>query len=125
MVVQNSRKSLKTQKCFTLESNIVISVGLFGHSGDDEVRSPGIKPRRTSTLNAISNLKPHFHCKHSNFWYEFLYSIAHIPEEPSLCHALKWRLVAVGNDVKSPFLYFFLTSPSCHPKSSSKSLAIF
>ena len=28
---------LKAQKRLTLEGNIVISVGLFGHSGDDEV----------------------------------------------------------------------------------------
>lgn len=28
---------LKTQKRLTLAGNIVISVGLFGHSGDDEV----------------------------------------------------------------------------------------
>ena len=28
---------IKTQKRLTLEGNIVISVGLFGHSGDDEV----------------------------------------------------------------------------------------
>ena len=27
----------------------------------------GAEPRRASTLNAISNPKPHFHCKHSNF----------------------------------------------------------
>ena len=28
---------MEAQKCLTLEENIVISVGLFGHSGDDEV----------------------------------------------------------------------------------------
>ena len=28
---------LETQKRLTLEGNIVISVGLFGHSGDNEV----------------------------------------------------------------------------------------
>ena len=28
---------LETQKCLTLEGNIVFSVGLFGHSGDEEV----------------------------------------------------------------------------------------
>ena len=28
---------METQKRLTLEGNIVISVGLFGHSGDDEV----------------------------------------------------------------------------------------
>lgn len=30
-------KIMETQKVLTLEGNIVISVGLFGHSGDAEV----------------------------------------------------------------------------------------
>jgi len=34
---------LEAQKSLTLEGNIVISVGLFGHSGDDEVWSEGTK----------------------------------------------------------------------------------
>lgn len=34
---------LETQKRLTLEGNIVISVGLFGHSGDDEVWKEGTK----------------------------------------------------------------------------------
>ena len=34
---------LREQKSLSLEGNIVISVGLFGHSGDDEVWSEGIK----------------------------------------------------------------------------------
>lgn len=34
---------LNTQKQLTLEGNIVISVGLFGHSGDNEVWSEGTK----------------------------------------------------------------------------------
>ena len=34
---------VEAQKRLTLEGNIVISVGLFGHSGDDEVRAEGIK----------------------------------------------------------------------------------
>ena len=33
----------ETQKWLTLEGNIVISVGLFGHSGDDEVWTEGTK----------------------------------------------------------------------------------
>lgn len=33
----------KIQKKLTLEGNIVISVGLFGHAGDDEVWAPGTK----------------------------------------------------------------------------------
>ena len=34
---------LEAQKRLTLEGNIVISVGLFGHSGDDEVLTEGTK----------------------------------------------------------------------------------
>lgn len=34
---------LEAQKRLTLEGNIVISVGLFGHSGDEEVWSEGTK----------------------------------------------------------------------------------
>ena len=34
---------MEAQKRLTLEGNIVISVGLFGHSGDDEVWMKGTK----------------------------------------------------------------------------------
>jgi hypothetical protein len=34
---------LEAQKRLTLDGNIVISVGLFGHSGDDEVWTEGVK----------------------------------------------------------------------------------
>ena len=34
---------LEAQKRLTLEGNIVISVGLFGHSGDEEVGTEGTK----------------------------------------------------------------------------------
>ena len=34
---------IREQKRLTLEGNIVISVGLFGHSGDDEVWSENTK----------------------------------------------------------------------------------
>ena len=34
---------IREQKRLTLEGNIVISVGLFGHSGDDEVFTEGVK----------------------------------------------------------------------------------
>lgn len=34
---------METQKRLTLDGNIVISVGLFGHSGDDEVWTEGTK----------------------------------------------------------------------------------
>jgi hypothetical protein len=34
---------MEAQKRLSLEGNIVISVGLFGHSGDDEVWADGVK----------------------------------------------------------------------------------
>ena len=34
---------IEAQKCLTLAGNIVISVGLFGHSGDNEVWTEGTK----------------------------------------------------------------------------------
>ena len=34
---------LEQQKRLTLEGNVVVSVGLFGHSGDEEVWKPGTK----------------------------------------------------------------------------------
>ena len=34
---------LEVQKRLSLAGNIVISVGLFGHSGDEEVWKPGVK----------------------------------------------------------------------------------
>ena len=34
---------LEQQKRLTLEGNIVISVGMFGHSGDQEVWTEGVK----------------------------------------------------------------------------------
>jgi len=34
---------MEAQKRLTLEGNIVLSVGLFGHSGDEEVWTPGTK----------------------------------------------------------------------------------
>ena len=34
---------LQEQKRLTLEGNIVLSVGLFGHSGDEEVWAEGVK----------------------------------------------------------------------------------
>ena len=44
---------LEAQKRLTLEGNIVISVGLFGHSGDDEVWTEGTK----SMLNDMHKRK--------------------------------------------------------------------
>ena len=40
---------LRVQKDLTLQGNIVISVGLFGHSGDDEVWTEGTKAMPPST----------------------------------------------------------------------------
>ncbi len=37
------KEFIEVQKRLTLEGNIVISVGLFGHSGDDEVWEEGTK----------------------------------------------------------------------------------
>ena len=37
------KQFLEVQKRLTLEGYIVISVGLFGHSGDNEVWQPGTK----------------------------------------------------------------------------------
>ena len=34
---------IAVQKKLSLEGNIVVSVGLFGHSGDEEVSRPGVK----------------------------------------------------------------------------------
>ena len=42
------------QKRLTLEGNIVISVGLFGHSGDDEVWTENIKKCCTSAAATLS-----------------------------------------------------------------------
>ena len=44
---------LEAQKRLTLEGNIVISVGLFGHSGDDEVWTEGTK----AMLDDITNVR--------------------------------------------------------------------
>ena len=37
------KEFLQVQKNLTLQGNIVISVGMFGHSGDNEVWEEGIK----------------------------------------------------------------------------------
>ena len=39
---------METQKRLTLDGCIVISVGLFGHSGDEEVWKPGVKEMHTA-----------------------------------------------------------------------------
>ena len=56
---------LEAQKRLTLEGNIVISVGLFGHSGDEEVWTPGTKEmldnmhkRRIDMADAIYVINP-------------------------------------------------------------------
>ena len=40
----------------------------------------GAEPRRASTLNAISSPKPHFHCKHSDFWFAYRMRTIHMPK---------------------------------------------
>ena len=42
-IIVASNAFMETQKRLTLEGNIVISVGLFGHSGDNEVWTAGTK----------------------------------------------------------------------------------
>ena len=49
---------LEAQKRLTLEGNIVISVGLFGHSGDEEVWAPGTKEMYPWAFRCISSLPP-------------------------------------------------------------------
>lgn len=44
---------MEAQKRLTLEGNIVISVGMFGHSGDDEVWTEG-----TKEMEPIPDFKP-------------------------------------------------------------------
>lgn len=34
---------IRIQKQLTLEGNIILTVGLYGHSGDNEVWNPGVK----------------------------------------------------------------------------------
>ena len=36
---------IREQKRLTLEGNIILTVGLFGHSGDNEVWSEGVKEK--------------------------------------------------------------------------------
>ena len=43
---------IATQKRLSLEGCIVISVGLFGHSGDEEVSRPGVKEMLEKLKNA-------------------------------------------------------------------------
>ena len=45
---------LEQQKRLTLEGNIVISVGLFGHSGDEEVWKPGTKEMLDKSIATAS-----------------------------------------------------------------------
>ena len=56
---------IETQKQLTLDGCIVISVGLFGHSGDEEVWKPGTKEMlddmhllhgNNPALNAVTSL---------------------------------------------------------------------
>ena len=52
---------MEVQKRLTLEGYIVISVGLFGHSGDEEVWKPGTKEMLDDMhLRKIENEKTRF-----------------------------------------------------------------
>ena len=78
----------------------------------------GAEPRRASMLNAFSNPKPHFHCKHSNFWFAFgIYK----PKEPSLWFVVYVVLLEISHatdldrcealaSAKGCFLYFCFDS---------------
>ena len=47
---------LKAQKDLTLKGNIVISVGLFGHSGDGEVRENMDEGTLTKTKEMLDDM---------------------------------------------------------------------
>ena len=47
---------MKAQKRLTLEGNIVISVGLFGHSGDDEVWEGMSEDTLTKTKEMLDDM---------------------------------------------------------------------
>jgi len=47
---------MEAQKRLTLEGNIVISVGLFGHSGDEEVWTEGIKEMLDDIISTSASL---------------------------------------------------------------------
>ncbi|MDY5660083.1 MAG: hypothetical protein SPF24_06715, partial [Sodaliphilus sp.] len=52
----------------------------------------GAEPRRASTLNAFSTPKPHFLCKHSNFWFAFgIYKPRTVPLVCGLCGLIEIR----------------------------------
>ena len=50
------REFLEVEKCLTLEGNIVISVGLFGHSGDFEVWENMDEGTLTKTKNMLDDM---------------------------------------------------------------------
>ena len=47
---------METQKRLTLEGNIIISVGLFGHSGDNEVWENMDEGTRTKTKEMLDDM---------------------------------------------------------------------
>ena len=61
----------------------------------------GAEPRRASILNAFSNPKPHFLCKHSNFW--FVYAKGK-PKEPSLWFATEIKIFEQYEDGKNSYI---------------------
>ena len=64
---------LEAQKRLTLEGNIVISVGLFGHSGDDEVWTEGTKAMLDD--EDIKKQKENCMTRNSCFFSFFLFSM--------------------------------------------------
>lgn len=57
---------IKEQKRLTLEGYIVISVGLFGHSGDDEVWTDGVKQMLDDMHKAKIDLADRVHVINKN-----------------------------------------------------------
>ena len=91
---------MEAQKRLTLDGNIVISVGLFGHSGDDEVWTEGIKEmlddmhkRKIDMADAIYVINVGGYIGESTKS-EIMYAIQHGKEvrylepEPELSHEL-------------------------------------
>ena len=51
---------MEAQKKLTLEGNIVISVGLFGHSGDSEVWEGMSEDTLTATKRMLDDMQRHY-----------------------------------------------------------------
>lgn len=82
---------MEAQKRLTLEGNIVISVGLFGHSGDEEVWDEGVKEmlddmhlNKIDMADEIYVVNPGGYIGESTAW-EISYARAMGKEIRSLC----------------------------------------